>query len=145
MIELPRAAILAGELAQAAEFFSFGTNDLTQATMGLSRDDAGKFLPAYVETGILPRDPFVSIDQEGVGALVEMAAERGRKARAEAQARRVRRARRRPGEHRVLPGGGPRLRELQPVPRAHRAPRGGAGSTPGLAPGRAQNGGHGTA
>ncbi|HEY8042333.1 MAG TPA: putative PEP-binding protein, partial [Polyangiaceae bacterium] len=82
MIELPRAAILAGELAQVAEFFSFGTNDLTQATMGLSRDDAGKFLPAYVDTGILPRDPFVSIDQEGVGALVEMAAERGRRARA---------------------------------------------------------------
>jgi len=81
MIELPRAAILAGELAQEAEFFSFGTNDLTQATMGLSRDDAGKFLPAYIETGILPRDPFVSIDQEGVGALVELAAERGRKAR----------------------------------------------------------------
>jgi pyruvate,orthophosphate dikinase len=81
MIELPRAAILAGELAQPAEFFSFGTNDLTQATMGLSRDDAGKFLPAYVETGILPRDPFVSIDQDGVGALVELAAERGRKAR----------------------------------------------------------------
>ncbi len=81
MIELPRAAILAGELATVAEFFSFGTNDLTQATMGLSRDDAGKFLPAYVDSGILPRDPFVSIDQEGVGALVKMAAERGRKAR----------------------------------------------------------------
>ena len=78
MIELPRAALLAGELARPAEFFSFGTNDLTQATMGLSRDDAGKFLPAYVETGILPKDPFVSLDQEGVGALVEMAAERGR-------------------------------------------------------------------
>jgi pyruvate,orthophosphate dikinase len=81
MIELPRAAILAGELAQVAEFFSFGTNDLTQATMGLSRDDAGKFLPAYVDSGILPRDPFVSVDQEGVGELVKMAAERGRKAR----------------------------------------------------------------
>ncbi len=83
MIELPRAAILAGELAQVAEFFSFGTNDLTQATMGLSRDDAGKFLPAYVDSGILPRDPFVSVDQEGVGELVKMAAERGRKARPE--------------------------------------------------------------
>jgi pyruvate,orthophosphate dikinase len=82
MIELPRAAIQAGELAHSAEFFSFGTNDLTQATMGLSRDDAGKFLPAYVETGILPKDPFVSLDQEGVGALVELAVERGRKARA---------------------------------------------------------------
>jgi pyruvate,orthophosphate dikinase len=81
MIELPRAAILADQLATVAEFFSFGTNDLTQATMGLSRDDAGKFLPAYVDSGILPRDPFVSVDQEGVGALVKMAAERGRKAR----------------------------------------------------------------
>jgi pyruvate,orthophosphate dikinase len=81
MIELPRAALLAAELARPAEFFSFGTNDLTQATMGLSRDDAGKFLPAYVETGILPKDPFVSLDQEGVGALVEMAVARGRSVR----------------------------------------------------------------
>jgi pyruvate,orthophosphate dikinase len=81
MIELPRAALLAEKLAGVAEFFSFGTNDLTQATMGLSRDDAGKFLPAYVDTGILPRDPFVSVDQEGVGALVKMAAEKGRAAR----------------------------------------------------------------
>jgi len=82
MVELPRAAVRAGDLAQVAEFFSFGTNDLTQATMGLSRDDAGKFLPAYIEAGILPRDPFVSIDEDGVGALVEVAVERGRKARA---------------------------------------------------------------
>jgi pyruvate,orthophosphate dikinase len=82
MIELPRAALLAAELARAAEFFSFGTNDLTQATMGLSRDDAGKFLPAYIETGILPKDPFVSLDQEGVGALIETAVERGRSVRA---------------------------------------------------------------
>jgi pyruvate, orthophosphate dikinase len=81
MIELPRAALMAGELAKTAEFFSFGTNDLTQATMGLSRDDAGKFLPAYIEAGILPKDPFVSLDQEGVGALVTLAAERGRKTR----------------------------------------------------------------
>ena len=103
MIELPRAALLAAELARPAEFFSFGTNDLTQATMGLSRDDAGKFLPAYVETGILPKDPFVSLDLEGVGALVEMAVARGRGVRAEAEARRLRRARRRPGEHRLLP------------------------------------------
>jgi len=79
MVELPRAAVMAGELAEVAEFFSFGTNDLTQATMGLSRDDAGKFLPAYIESGILPKDPFVSLDQEGVGALVQMAVERGRK------------------------------------------------------------------
>jgi pyruvate,orthophosphate dikinase len=81
MIELPRAALLAGELAREAEFFSFGTNDLTQATMGLSRDDAGKFLPAYIEAGILPKDPFVSLDQEGVGRLVRTAIERGRAAR----------------------------------------------------------------
>jgi pyruvate,orthophosphate dikinase len=81
MIELPRAALLAGELAETAEFFSFGTNDLTQATMGLSRDDAGRFLPAYVEHGILPKDPFVSIDQEGVGQLVKIAVERGKKTR----------------------------------------------------------------
>ena len=67
MIELPRAALKAEEIAQSAEFFSFGTNDLTQTVFGLSRDDAGKFLPAYVEQGILEKDPFVSIDVEGVG------------------------------------------------------------------------------
>jgi pyruvate,orthophosphate dikinase len=82
MIELPRAAVRANELAQVAEFFSFGTNDLTQCTMGLSRDDAGKFLPAYVESGILAKDPFVSIDVEGVGALVKLAVERGRSTKA---------------------------------------------------------------
>jgi pyruvate,orthophosphate dikinase len=82
MIELPRAALLADELAETAEFFSFGTNDLTQATLGLSRDDAGRFLPAYVEHGILPKDPFVSIDQAGVGELVKTACERGKKTRA---------------------------------------------------------------
>jgi pyruvate,orthophosphate dikinase len=81
MIELPRAALRAGELAQVADFFSFGTNDLTQCTMGLSRDDAGKFLPAYVETGIFPKDPFVTIDVDGVGALVRLAIERGRQAK----------------------------------------------------------------
>jgi pyruvate,orthophosphate dikinase len=81
MIELPRAALVAGELAEEAEFFSFGTNDLTQATMGLSRDDAGKFLPAYIESGIFARDPFVTIDREGVGALVKLAIERGRATR----------------------------------------------------------------
>jgi pyruvate,orthophosphate dikinase len=81
MIELPRAALMAGELAKEAEFFSFGTNDLTQCTMGLSRDDAGKFLPAYVEAGLFAKDPFVSLDQAGVGALVTMAVERGKKTR----------------------------------------------------------------
>jgi pyruvate,orthophosphate dikinase len=79
MIELPRAALTADSIAEAADFFSFGTNDLTQTTFGLSRDDAGKFLPHYVEAGILPKDPFVSLDIEGVGALVQIAAEKGRK------------------------------------------------------------------
>ncbi len=78
MIELPRAALIADQIAEIADFFSFGTNDLTQTTFGLSRDDAGKFLPAYVEQGILPKDPFVSLDVEGVGALVRIAVERGR-------------------------------------------------------------------
>jgi pyruvate,orthophosphate dikinase len=78
MIELPRAAIVADRIAEVADFFSFGTNDLTQTVFGLSRDDAGKFLPQYVEQGILQKDPFVSIDVEGVGAMVRLAAERGR-------------------------------------------------------------------
>ncbi len=79
MIELPRAALTADTIAESADFFSFGTNDLTQTVFGLSRDDAGKFLPFYVEKGILPKDPFVSIDVDGVGALVQIAAEKGRK------------------------------------------------------------------
>ena len=78
MIEIPRAALIADELAKVAEFFSFGTNDLTQMTFGYSRDDAGSFLPEYVEKNILPKDPFESIDQEGVGQLVRVGTERGR-------------------------------------------------------------------
>ena len=78
MIELPRAALMADDIAQDAEFFSFGTNDLTQTTFGMSRDDAGKFLPDFVHQGIIEKDPFVSIDQEGVGQLVDMASQRGR-------------------------------------------------------------------
>jgi len=81
MIELPRAAITADEIAREADFFSFGTNDLTQTTFGLSRDDAGKFLPFYVESGLLEEDPFVSLDQNGVGVLVKMAVEKGRATR----------------------------------------------------------------
>ena len=81
MIELPRAALMAGEIAATAEFFSFGTNDLTQTAFGISRDDAASFLGIYTSKGILPADPFVSIDQEGVGELVRIAAERGRKVR----------------------------------------------------------------
>jgi pyruvate,orthophosphate dikinase len=78
MIELPRACITADRIAEMADFFSFGTNDLTQTVFGLSRDDAGKFLPAYVEAGIIAKDPFVSLDTEGVGALVRIAVEKGR-------------------------------------------------------------------
>jgi pyruvate,orthophosphate dikinase len=81
MIELPRAALKAGEIAQTAEFFSFGTNDLTQTTFGISRDDAASFLGIYTSKGILEADPFVSIDREGVGELVRIAVERGRKTR----------------------------------------------------------------
>jgi pyruvate,orthophosphate dikinase len=82
MIELPRAAITADRIAEVADFFSFGTNDLTQTVFGLSRDDAGKFLPRYVELGILAKDPFVTLDTEGVGAMVRIAAEKGRTTRA---------------------------------------------------------------
>jgi pyruvate, orthophosphate dikinase len=78
MIELPRACLTANEIAEVAEFFSFGTNDLTQTTFGLSRDDAGKFLPMYIEKDILPRDPFEALDQSGVGQLVEMGTQKGR-------------------------------------------------------------------
>jgi pyruvate,orthophosphate dikinase len=81
MIELPRAALMAGEIAATAEFFSYGTNDLTQTTFGISRDDAASFLGFYTAKGILPVDPFVSIDREGVGELITIASERGRKVR----------------------------------------------------------------
>ena len=81
MIEVPRAALVADEIAREAEFFSFGTNDLTQMTFGYSRDDAGKFLPHYVEQGILPADPFQSLDQEGTGKLLELGTTQGRRTR----------------------------------------------------------------
>jgi len=83
MIELPRAALRAGDIAEQAEFFSFGTNDLTQTTYGLSRDDSGSFLERYEEQGIYDQDPFISIDEEGVGELIELATERGRATRAD--------------------------------------------------------------
>jgi pyruvate,orthophosphate dikinase len=82
MIELPRAALMAAEIAKSAEFFSFGTNDLTQTTLGVSRDDAASFLSEYLAKGLIERDPFVSLDRQGVGELVEIAVERGRKTRA---------------------------------------------------------------
>ena len=81
MIELPRAALRAGDLAENAEFFSFGTNDLTQTTFGISRDDAASFLEIYRKKDIIAQDPFVSLDVEGVGELVRIAAEKGRATR----------------------------------------------------------------
>ncbi|OFY46438.1 MAG: hypothetical protein A2X22_03830 [Bacteroidetes bacterium GWF2_49_14] len=81
MIEVPRAALVADKIAESAEFFSFGTNDLTQMTFGYSRDDAGKFLPVYLQKGILKDDPFQVLDQVGVGQLIQMAVEKGRSTR----------------------------------------------------------------
>jgi pyruvate,orthophosphate dikinase len=81
MIEVPRGAVTADEIAQTAEFFSFGTNDLTQTTLGMSRDDSGSFLPHYEETEIVKKNPFATIDQAGVGALMRIAVEKGRQGR----------------------------------------------------------------
>jgi pyruvate,orthophosphate dikinase len=83
MIELPRAALAADQIAKHADFFSFGTNDLTQTTFGLSRDDATEFLGLYLESGLLARDPFVTLDEEGVGQLVEIGVRKGRAAKPE--------------------------------------------------------------
>ncbi|HKI72697.1 MAG TPA: putative PEP-binding protein, partial [Verrucomicrobiae bacterium] len=83
MIEIPRAALVADEIAKEAEFFSFGTNDLTQTTLGMSRDDSGSFLPKYQELEIVKKNPFASVDQGGVGKIMQMAVELGRKTRPE--------------------------------------------------------------
>ena len=127
MIELPRAAIRAGDLAEYAQFFSFGTNDLTQTTFGISRDDSGRFLQAYLDKGIFETDPFVRLDQDGVGGLIEIAAERGRGGAPRGQAGHLRRTRRRPVLHRLLRKDRAGLRLLLALPRADRAPGGGAG------------------
>ena len=95
MIEVPRGALTADEIAQSAEFFSFGTNDLTQTALGMSRDDSGSFLPAYAELEIVKKNPFATIDQTGVGQLVEIAVTKGRADQAGHQAGHLRRARRR--------------------------------------------------
>ena len=123
MIEIPRAALTAGEVAEVADFFSFGTNDLTQMAFGYSRDDAGVFLPEYVSSEILEKDPFQSIDVTGVGRLVDIACREGRGDGAGAQARDLRRARRRSGVDHVLREGRARLRELLAVPSAGGAAR----------------------
>ena len=129
MIEVPRAALTAGQIAEAAEFFSFGTNDLTQMGWGFSRDDVeGAFFWRYLELGIFGISPFESIDRDGVGRLVRIAAEEGRAARPGPEARRLRRARRRPRLGALLPRGRPGLRVLLAVP--------GAGGPAGGRPGR---------
>ena len=130
MIELPRAALLADQIAEVAEFFSFGTNDLTQTTMGLSRDDAGRFLPEYVDerkAGIFTDDPFQSLDMAGVGMLVEWGIAAGAQTRPDLKIGIC-------GEHggdaaerEVLPSRGDGLRERVAIPRADRAPGRGAG------------------
>ena len=128
MIETPRAAMRADEIAEEADFFSFGTNDLTQMAFGFSRDDVeSRMMPAYLEQGLLKRNPFETIDAGGVGELVKIGAERGRKAKPQAQARCVRRARRRPRVDRPVLRGRPRLRQLLAVPRADRPAGGGPG------------------
>ena len=129
MIELPRAALLAGEIAESAEFFSFGTNDLTQTTYGLSRDDAASFIGAYQKLGIFEQDPFVTLDTTGVGELIRIAVERGRATRPGSEARHLRRAWRRPGLDPVLPRGRARLRVVLALSGADRPARGGAGGT----------------
>ena len=125
MIELPRAALTAGQIAEAAEFFSFGTNDLTQTVWGFSRDDVeAAFFTAYLEKGIFGVCPFETIDRDGVGALVRSAVRGGPGDPPRPQARRLRRARRRPGVGALLPRGRTRLRLLLAVPHPGRPPGG---------------------
>ncbi len=134
MIEIPRAALTADEIAKEAEFFSFGTNDLTQMTFGFSRDDAGKFLDAYYDKKIYENDPFAQLDQEGVGKLVKMAAEAGPRYPPGPQAGHLRRARRRSRLRGVLPQCGPGLRVLLPLPCAYRPSGRRSGCHQGTAP-----------
>ena len=127
MIELPRAALTADEIAREAQFFSFGTNDLTQTTWGLSRDDAGRFLPDYIDKHIIDNDPFQVLDVPGVGQADPDGVRDGPEDAAGPQARHLRRARRRAGVGGLLRQARHELRELLAVPRADRATRRGAG------------------
>ena len=128
MIEVPRGALTADEIAAEAEFFSFGTNDLTQMTFGFSRDDVGKFLRVYQDKKILDKDPFATIDAEGVGAAgARWACEKGRAGAARPQDRHLRRARRRPGLDPLLPRASGSTTSALAVPRSGGAPGGGAG------------------
>ena len=125
MVELPRAALTAFRVAEAADFFSFGTNDLTQTTWGFSRDDVeAAFFAAYLDKGVFTVSPFESLDVDGVGRLVDIATREGRTHPARPEGRRLRRARWRPGVHPLLPPHRPGLRLLLAVPRPGRAARG---------------------
>ena len=128
MIELPRACSVADQIASDAEFFSFGTNDLTQTAYGFSRDDISKFLPAYIERGILKSDPFATIDQEGVGELMQIAVKKGRKTRLEPEDRHLRRTWRRSGVGGVLPQDRIELCFMLALSRAYCAAGGSTGS-----------------
>ena len=136
MIEVPRAALVADSIAAHADFFSFGTNDLTQMTYGYSRDDVGRFLPQYIESRSSTTTPSRRIDEEGVGQLVRLACERGRETRPDLHLGDLRRARRRSALDRLLRARRPRLRLLLPLPGADRPPGRGAGQ-----PGAAGQGG----
>ena len=128
MIEVPRGAVTADEIAKEADFFSFGTNDLTQMGFGLSRDDASKFLLYYQEHGLIEKDPFVTIDAGGRRPAGADGRREGPQREAEAEDRRLRRARRRPVVDPLLPRGRARLRVLLALPGADRASRGGPGA-----------------
>ena len=133
MIELPRACFIANRIAEHADFFSFGTNDLTQTALGFSRDDVeSKFVPTYLRRKIIDRSPFETIDGPGVGWLVRLAAWVGREAHPGLKLGDLRRARRRPRLDRLLPHGRPGLRVVLAVPRADRAGGRGAGRDPGF-------------
>ncbi len=127
MIELPRACVAADQIAKDAQFFSFGTNDLTQTGLGMSRDDYGSFIRHYIENDLIPRDPFQTIDFDGVGGSDENRRGKGPGDAQRSQDRHLRRARRRPGLGEVLPQDWAELRQLQPVPSADRPPGGGTG------------------
>ena len=126
MIELPRAALRAADIARHVDFFSFGTNDLTQTTFGISRDDAPAFLAAYQRKGLFELDPFVTLDQKGVGEMIAIAIERGRAGQSAAQDRHLRRARRRSGLAGVLRQARRRLRQLLALSRPGGPPGAGA-------------------
>ena len=131
MIEVPRGAVTADEIAAEAQFFSFGTNDLTQLTFGFSRDDIGKFLGAYQDSKILDKDPFATIDTVGVGQLVAMGVDQGPRDAQGPEGRHLRRARRRSVVDSFLREGGARLRQRVALPHSGGAPGGGAGSVAG--------------